>query len=42
MGEPTVMELLAISVIAIITCFGGMILLMKTTEWANRYAGHDE
>lgn len=42
MGEPTVMELLTIGAIAIISCFGGMILLMKTTELVNKYAGNDK
>lgn len=42
MGEPSAIELLTIGLIAIISCFGGMVLLMKTTEWSNKFAGNDK
>lgn len=38
MAEPSAFDLIVIGVIAIIACFGGMILLMKTTQWANDYS----
>lgn len=37
MAEPSVLELMGIGIIAIASCFGGMILLMYTTKWADNF-----
>lgn len=37
MSEPSVVELMVIGIIAAASCFGGMLLLMYTTKWADTF-----